>query len=82
MKLRKRTLDEIADMICGNGEGTPFVYRSSSYITRFFQDADTDFVHDGSTRYAWVNQFSNKSWPSHIRTRKRRRRLSVAWSLR
>jgi hypothetical protein len=55
MKLRKRTLDEIADMICGNGEGTPFVYRSSSYITRFFQDADTDFVHDGSTRYAWVS---------------------------
>jgi hypothetical protein len=54
MKWRKRTLDEVADMICGNGEGTPFVYRSSSYITRFFQDADTDFVHDGSTRYAWV----------------------------
>ena len=55
MKLRKRTLDEIADMICGNVEGTPFVYRSSSYITRFFQDVDTDFVHDGSTRYAWVS---------------------------
>ncbi|MBX9822812.1 hypothetical protein [Afipia birgiae] len=55
MKWRKRTLDEIADMICGNGEGAPFVYRSSSYITRFFQDADTDYVHDGSTRYAWVS---------------------------
>ncbi len=54
MKWRKRTLDEIADMICGNGEGSPFIYRSSSYITRFFQDADTDHVHDGSTRYAWV----------------------------
>jgi hypothetical protein len=45
MKWRQRTLDEIADMICGNGEGTPFVYRSSSYITRFFRDADTDFAH-------------------------------------
>lgn len=55
MKWRKRTLDEIADMICGNGENPPFVYRSSSYITRFFQDADTDFAHDGSTRYAWVS---------------------------
>jgi hypothetical protein len=54
MKWRKRTLDEIADMICGNGEGAPFVYRSSSYLTRFFQDADTDYTHDGSTRYAWV----------------------------
>jgi hypothetical protein len=55
MKWRQRTLDEIADMICGNGEGTPFAYRSSSYITRFFRDADTDFAHDGSTRAAWVS---------------------------
>jgi len=55
MKWRQRTLDEIADMICGNGEGTPFVYRSSSYITRFFRDADTDFAHDGSTRAVWVS---------------------------
>jgi hypothetical protein len=30
------------------------VYRSSSYITRFFRDADTDYVHDGSTRAAWA----------------------------
>jgi hypothetical protein len=55
MKWRQRTLDEIADMICGNGEGVPFVYRSSSFITRFFRDADTDFTHDGSTRAAWVS---------------------------
>jgi hypothetical protein len=55
MKWRQRTLDEIADMICGNGESVPFVYRSSSFITRFFQDADTDFAHDGSTRAAWVS---------------------------
>jgi len=55
MKWRQRTVDEIADMICGNGEGTPFVYRSSSYITRFFRDADTDYAHDGSTRAAWVS---------------------------
>jgi hypothetical protein len=34
---------------------TPFVYRSSSYITRFFRDADTEFAHDGSTRAAWVS---------------------------
>jgi hypothetical protein len=56
MKWRQRTLDDIADMICGNGEGTPFVYRSSSLITRFFRDADTDFAHDGSTRAAWVSR--------------------------
>ncbi len=56
MKWRQRTLDEIADMICGNGkpEEVCFPYRSSSYITRFFRDADTDYAHDGSTRNAWV----------------------------
>ena len=43
-------------MICGNfpAETSYFPYRSSSYITRFFQDADTDFEHDGSTRAWWV----------------------------
>jgi hypothetical protein len=55
MKWRQRTVDEIADMVCGNGEGVPFIYRSSSQITRFFRDADTDYAHDGSTRAAWVS---------------------------
>ena len=64
MKWRQRTLDEIADMICGNSErvgyGEPtkpnyFKYRSSSHITRFFREADTEFEHDGSTRAAWVS---------------------------
>jgi hypothetical protein len=55
MKWRQRTIDDVADMICGNGEGVPFTYRSSSFITRFFRDADTDFAHDGSTRAAWVS---------------------------
>ena len=56
MKFRSRTLDELADMVCGNfpAETSYFPYRSSSYITRFFQDADTDFEHDGSTRALWV----------------------------
>lgn len=58
MKFRQRTLEQIADMICGNfpEEETRFPYRSSSYITRFFQDADTDYAHDGSTRAWWVSQ--------------------------
>ncbi|MFJ7286095.1 hypothetical protein [Pseudomonas sp. NPDC099000] len=54
MKWRSRTLEEIADMICGNGDNAPFKYRSSSHITRFFRDVDTDYVHDGSTRNYWV----------------------------
>lgn len=56
MEFKQRTLMQIADMICGNFEQSKsfFVYRSSSRITEFFQDADTDYVHDGSTRNYWV----------------------------
>ncbi len=53
MKFKERTLVQIADMICGNGT-TLFRYRSSSFITEFFRDCDTDYKHDGSTRGAWV----------------------------
>jgi hypothetical protein len=41
-------------MICGNGDAVPFVYRSSSYLTRFFRDVDTDYIHRGETRDFWV----------------------------
>jgi hypothetical protein len=56
MKWRPRTLDEIADMVCGNfnADTSLFRYRTSSGLTRFFRDADTDYAHDGSTRGAWV----------------------------
>lgn len=56
MEFKQRTLKAIADMICGNfkAEESFFVYRSSSYLTQFFQDCDTEFVHDGSTRNYWV----------------------------
>ena len=59
MKWRKRTLDDIAEMICGSADG-PFRYRSSSYITRFFQDADLPYAHDGSTRSWWVSNTLEK----------------------
>jgi hypothetical protein len=54
MEFKKRTLMQLADMICGNGEESLFRYRSSSYITEFFRDCDTDYEHDGSTRNHWV----------------------------
>jgi hypothetical protein len=46
MKWRARTLDEIAEMICGNGaaEKSTFTYRTSGALTRFFRDADTDYA--------------------------------------
>jgi hypothetical protein len=57
MEFKQRTLMQIADMICGNvnhGETSHFRYRSSSRLTEFFQDCDTDYTHDGSTRNYWV----------------------------
>jgi hypothetical protein len=52
MEFKQRTLMQIADMLCGNfkPEETFFRYRSSSYLTKFFRDCDTDYAHDGSTR--------------------------------
>jgi hypothetical protein len=41
-------------MICGDAPFTYFPYRSSSYLSRFFQDLDLDYTHDGSTRRHWV----------------------------
>lgn len=57
MVFRRRTLMELANMICGNDvQGKPnfFLYRSSSQLTQFFWDCDTDHSHDGSTRQDWV----------------------------
>ena len=62
MKFKDRTLYQIADMICGNfdQDKSYFNYRSSSYLTEFFQDADTDYQHDGSTRKFWVAETLDK----------------------
>jgi len=52
MKFKKRNLRAIAEAVIGDAEFFP--YRSSSYITQFFEECDLDFVHDGSTRWAWT----------------------------
>jgi len=56
MPFKRRTLSQIAEMICGNAgqDGDYFRYRSSSFLTEFFQDCETAYRHDGSTRSAWV----------------------------
>ena len=56
MEFKQRSLMQLSQLICGNGDqsSTFFRYRSSSYLTEFFQDCDTDYVHDGSTRDRWV----------------------------
>lgn len=62
MEFKKRSLMQIAEMICGNfkHEETFFRYRSSSDLTEFFQDCDTDYEHDGSTRNYWVAETLRK----------------------
>ncbi len=50
-------MTQIANMICGDAEPEQtnyFRYRSSSFQTELFQDCDTDYKHDGSTRRIWV----------------------------
>ncbi|RWA78221.1 hypothetical protein [Mesorhizobium sp.] len=56
MQFKERTLTQIAHMICGNGDEqtSHFVYRSSMYLTEFFRDCGTDYVHTGQTRHIWV----------------------------
>lgn len=63
MRFKRRNVEALADLVCGNlGSYDPaagedpkyFPYRSSSYITEFFQELDTDWAHDGSTRHRWV----------------------------
>jgi len=63
VKFRRRNLEALGDLIVGNvGRDDPanedearyFPYRSSSHITEFFQELDTDHQHDGSTRHRWV----------------------------
>lgn len=63
MKFKRRNLEALGALIVGNvgrddaeneDEARYFPYRSSTYITEFFQELDTDYEHDGSTRHRWV----------------------------
>ena len=57
MNFKPRSLRQIAELICGNsvaGKTDYFKYRSSMYLTQFFEDCDMDYTHNGSTRWSWV----------------------------
>ncbi len=41
-------------MVIGDAEYFP--YRSSKYITEFFEECDLPFVHDGTTRWWWASE--------------------------
>lgn len=52
MKFRSKNLKEIAECIVG--DRNYFEYKSSRYISEFFEDCDLSYVHDGSTRWWWT----------------------------
>lgn len=52
MEWKPRNLRELGRIVCGDADY--FHYRSSKYITEFFEDCDLDFVHRGETRPTWT----------------------------
>src|SRR5260370_40208896 len=68
MQLKARTLHDLAEMVTGGGGsgvfggsdrgkiGSAFPYRSSSTLTEFFRNCDTDHVHQGTSRIPWTEE--------------------------
>jgi hypothetical protein len=52
MKFKSRNLRAIAECVVGNAEYFP--YRSSSYISQFFEECDLPYRHDGTSRIYWT----------------------------
>jgi len=52
MKWKPRNLRELARMVVGDAEHFP--YRSSKYVTEFFEGCELEFVHTGETRPVWA----------------------------
>jgi hypothetical protein len=54
MQFKPRNLRSIAEMVVGNRDHRWFHYRSSFYITRFFEECELDYTHDGTSRVPWA----------------------------
>lgn len=54
MQIGPAGIVKISEMICGDEPFSFFPYRSSSYLSKFFQELDLDYTHDGTTRRVWV----------------------------
>lgn len=55
LKAREENIDfeiNLAERICGDNSNYP--YRSSYYITKFFNDLGYNYSHDGTTRRIWI----------------------------
>lgn len=49
------TKNKIAELICGDNREKHPIYRSSFFLTKFFQDIGINVTHDGSSRNPWVS---------------------------
>ena len=65
VKLSSRTIEDLAYAICG-GTTEPgdrwahFPYRSSRYLSRFFEHCDQPDRHKGETRFPWVKEILDR----------------------
>jgi hypothetical protein len=48
------TKEKIAELICGDDSKRHPIYRSSTFLSQFFQDIGINATHDGTTRKWWV----------------------------
>ncbi len=58
LKARQENPDfeiELAEFICGEANNS-FPYRSSYFLTKFFNDLGFEYTHDGTTRRFWVKE--------------------------
>ena len=53
------TKNKIAEFICGDLCEKHPIYRSSSYLTKFFHELGINEVHDGSSRNPWTSNVIN-----------------------
>ncbi len=58
MKFKDRNLRALAECIIG--DKNYFKYKSSMFITEFFEECDLPFKHDGSTRWYWTAERLNE----------------------
>lgn len=48
------TKEKIAELICGDDSKKHPIYRSSTFLIKFFQDIGINVAHDGTTRKWWT----------------------------
>jgi hypothetical protein len=58
--LDNTTKYKIAEFVCGDNKEKHPVYRSSTNLTRFFQEIGINVIHDGSSRNPWAYAIINE----------------------